>query len=68
MISFAAVSTRIGTTFPEADQDSLQQDCQNKERRPDEENAGVSDRPRADIGKEWSDQGTRGSARRDYRE
>ena len=59
MISFAAVPPRFRTTFPEANQDCLQHDRQNKERRPDEEDAGVPDRPRGKISKQRPDEGAR---------
>ena len=67
MISFAAVPLKFRTTFPDANQDCLQHDRQNKERRPDEEDAGVADASRGDIGKERSNERASGSARCDHR-
>src|SRR4029450_11074358 len=68
MISFAAVPPRFRTPFPDEDEDGLQDDRQNKQRRSDEEDAGVPDGPRGKIGEQRSDESARSSARRDHRE
>src|SRR4029434_11176734 len=52
VMNFAAFTRRLRTTLPETDQDCLQEHRQNKQRRADEEDAGVPDYPRGEIGKQ----------------